>query len=108
MAGLKRPFQRDQQAGFAKGDDLTGRMAAIIASNGELPWAPEMTCGVDKLRNQNQTPMRGAFAQVYVQEAFRKFEPALRDVRVVDVLGADTMTLRVTATRADGKTVSYP
>jgi len=106
MAGLLRPFQRDQQAGFAKGDDLPGRMAAIVASNGEVPWKPELTCRVDKLRNQNQTPMRGGFAQVYVQDSFLKFEPTLRDVRVVDVRGADTLTLHVTAVDSTGKTVS--
>ncbi len=92
---LLRPFQRDGQRGFAKGDALAGRVGAVVASSGEVPWKPGLDGRVDRLRNQNLTAMRGAFAQVYVQEALGVWEPSLRDVSVTDTREAETLTLRV-------------
>jgi len=76
--GLLRPFQRNQQHGFARGDALSGRIEAIAASDGELPWKPQLDSKVNRLRNQRATPMLSQFAGAYIGGALRVFEPGVQ------------------------------
>lgn len=106
--GLLRPFSRDQKAGFATSSGaplVEGRVGAIVASAGEVPWKPGLDAGLDKLRNVRANGSLTGFAQVYVQTALVKYEPALTGVSVTANRADRAVTLHVEAS-LDGSVVS--
>lgn len=103
MIGLIRPFQRDGKSGFAKGagDDLIiDRIEAICGAAGELPWKPELSSGLDRLRNTKNSVMLAQMATVYVQTAVTTFEPGVTGVGVSASQSDSTLDLSVTSQRA--------
>lgn len=103
MIGLLRPFSRDGGLGFAKGDALEGRIGAIMAANGELPWKPQLDSHVDRLRNQRNTPILEQYALVYLSTALGQFEPGVV-VRDVSASRDDvSLTLNISYETATGK-----
>lgn len=98
--GLLRPFRRDGRSGFQKGtgnDVVEGRLEAIVASDGVLPWKPELNSNIDRIRNRSNGPMLQQFAQVYVQDAVKAFEPGLTSVDVDAERDGDTLTITLNA-----------
>lgn len=106
--GLLRPFSRDQKQGFATDSGVPlveGRVGAIVAAAGEVPWKPGLDSGLDKLRNVRANGSLTGFAQVYVSSALTKYEPALVNVSVSASRADRAVTLRVSA-ELDGAAVN--
>lgn len=104
--GLLRPFARDQKAGFATDSGaplVEGRVGAIVASAGEVPWKPGLDAGLNKLRNVRANGSLTGFAQVYVQTALTKYEPALTGVVASASRSGTSVTLSVEASLDGGE-----
>jgi len=99
------PFRRDQKNDFASGtgEELErSKVTQVLAtegatprSSGELPWRTKFGSALHLLRHQRNEEALGELARVYVRDAFRRWVPEAKLIKVIVARVGSASFLRV-------------